>query len=158
LGALNVARKSSWIPGRSVGMGLSSPESVDAKRLCSGARLKPIYLNSTRLRSGGLAKAHPMEMRGRSMQGWLRVDAEKMRTKAQLAKWVEHGTSYAMNGWGASEPAWWLNRAGRRDPAEVLGRVQWARLVNGRGSAGANWTRTSAATPHDARERRCSHS
>ena len=36
-----------------------------------------------------------MEMRGRSMQGWLRVDAEDVRTKRQLAKWVELGTTYA---------------------------------------------------------------
>jgi TfoX/Sxy family transcriptional regulator of competence genes len=39
--------------------------------------------------------AHLMEMRGRSMQGWLRVDAEDLRTKRQLAKWVELGTTYA---------------------------------------------------------------
>jgi TfoX/Sxy family transcriptional regulator of competence genes len=34
-------------------------------------------------------------MRGRPMQGWLRIDAEDLRTKRQLAKWVELGTSYA---------------------------------------------------------------
>jgi TfoX/Sxy family transcriptional regulator of competence genes len=39
--------------------------------------------------------AHPMEMRGRSMQGWLRVDADAVRTKRQLAKWVGLGTTYA---------------------------------------------------------------
>jgi TfoX/Sxy family transcriptional regulator of competence genes len=39
--------------------------------------------------------AYPMEMRGRSMQGWLRVDSEDLRTKRQLAPWVERGTSYA---------------------------------------------------------------
>ena len=39
--------------------------------------------------------ANLMEMRGRSMQGWLRVDSEHLRTKAQLAKWVELGTAYA---------------------------------------------------------------
>ena len=39
--------------------------------------------------------AYPMEMRGRSMQGWLRVDLEDVRTKRELAKWVELGTSYA---------------------------------------------------------------
>jgi hypothetical protein len=39
--------------------------------------------------------ARLMEMRGRSMQGWLRVAAEHVRTKRQLAKWVELGTSYA---------------------------------------------------------------
>jgi TfoX/Sxy family transcriptional regulator of competence genes len=40
-------------------------------------------------------KAYPMEMRGREMRGWLRVDEEDVRTKAQLARWVERGTSYA---------------------------------------------------------------
>ena len=39
--------------------------------------------------------ARPMEMRGREMQGWLRVDAEAVRTKRQLAKWVEMGMTYA---------------------------------------------------------------
>ena len=39
--------------------------------------------------------ASPMEMRGREMQGWLRVDAASLRTKRQLAKWVELGTAYA---------------------------------------------------------------
>jgi TfoX/Sxy family transcriptional regulator of competence genes len=39
--------------------------------------------------------AQPMEMRGRAMQGWLRVDTGDVRTKAQLAKWVERGTAYA---------------------------------------------------------------
>jgi TfoX/Sxy family transcriptional regulator of competence genes len=39
--------------------------------------------------------ALPMEMRGRSMQGWLRVDSADVRTKRQLAKWVELGTAYA---------------------------------------------------------------
>jgi TfoX/Sxy family transcriptional regulator of competence genes len=39
--------------------------------------------------------ARLMEMRGRSMQGWLRVDPEDLRTKRQLARWVEVGTTYA---------------------------------------------------------------
>ena len=39
--------------------------------------------------------ARLMEMRGRQMQGWLRVDSEDVRTKRQLAKWVELGTAYA---------------------------------------------------------------
>jgi TfoX/Sxy family transcriptional regulator of competence genes len=39
--------------------------------------------------------ARLMEMRGRSMRGWLRVDPEHVRTKRQLAKWVELGTTYA---------------------------------------------------------------
>jgi hypothetical protein len=40
-------------------------------------------------------KARPMEMRGRPMQGWLRVKPEDLRTKSQLAKWVQLGTTYA---------------------------------------------------------------
>ena len=39
--------------------------------------------------------AYVMEMRGKSMRGWLRVDAEDVRTKRELAKWVERGTGYA---------------------------------------------------------------
>ena len=39
--------------------------------------------------------ARLMEMRGRAMQGWLRVGPEDLRTKRQLAKWVERGTTYA---------------------------------------------------------------
>jgi TfoX/Sxy family transcriptional regulator of competence genes len=39
--------------------------------------------------------ARLMEMRGRQMQGWLRVDPDDVRTKRQLAKWVELGAAYA---------------------------------------------------------------
>jgi TfoX/Sxy family transcriptional regulator of competence genes len=39
--------------------------------------------------------ARLMEMRGRQMQGWLRVDADDVRTKRQLASWVKLGTAYA---------------------------------------------------------------
>ena len=39
--------------------------------------------------------ARPMEMRGRPMAGWLRVDTEDVRTKRQLAKWVSLGVRYA---------------------------------------------------------------
>jgi TfoX/Sxy family transcriptional regulator of competence genes len=44
-----------------------------------------------------LAKPHarPFEMRGREMQGWLRVDSEGLRTKRQLAPWVRDGVAYA---------------------------------------------------------------
>jgi TfoX/Sxy family transcriptional regulator of competence genes len=37
--------------------------------------------------------AYPMEMRGRSMAGWLRVDT--VDSDEQLAEWVERGTAYA---------------------------------------------------------------
>jgi TfoX/Sxy family transcriptional regulator of competence genes len=44
-----------------------------------------------------LAKPHtrPMVMRGRAMEGWLRVDAEGVRTKRQLEPWVERGVATA---------------------------------------------------------------
>jgi TfoX/Sxy family transcriptional regulator of competence genes len=37
----------------------------------------------------------PMVMRGRAMNGWLRVDAEGVRTKRQLESWVTRGATYA---------------------------------------------------------------
>jgi len=39
--------------------------------------------------------AYLMEMRGRQMQGWLRVGPEDLRTERHLARWVELGTAYA---------------------------------------------------------------
>src|SRR6266508_184200 len=33
--------------------------------------------------------AHPMEMRGKEMQGWLRVDSADVGTEHELAAWVE---------------------------------------------------------------------
>lgn len=39
--------------------------------------------------------ARPFEMRGRAMQGWLRVDAEGVKTKRQLERWVARGIAYA---------------------------------------------------------------
>jgi len=39
--------------------------------------------------------ARLMEMRGREMPGWLRVDPEHVRTKRELARWVAIGTAYA---------------------------------------------------------------
>jgi TfoX/Sxy family transcriptional regulator of competence genes len=39
--------------------------------------------------------AAPFQMRGRVMDGWLRVDPEGLRTKRQLERWVDRGVSYA---------------------------------------------------------------
>jgi TfoX/Sxy family transcriptional regulator of competence genes len=39
--------------------------------------------------------ARPFEMRGRGLQGWLRVDAQGVRTKRQLEPWVRRGVAYA---------------------------------------------------------------
>lgn len=41
------------------------------------------------------SNASRMEMQGREMSGWLRVDADDLRTKRQLAKWVKLGTAFA---------------------------------------------------------------
>jgi TfoX/Sxy family transcriptional regulator of competence genes len=44
-----------------------------------------------------LTKPHvrPFEMRGRPIEGWLRVDAEGVRTKRQLEPWVRRSVAYA---------------------------------------------------------------
>jgi TfoX/Sxy family transcriptional regulator of competence genes len=39
--------------------------------------------------------ARPLEMRGRAMEGWLRVEAEGVRTKRQLEPWGRRGVEYA---------------------------------------------------------------
>ena len=40
-------------------------------------------------------KARLMEMGGRTMSGWLRLESQDVRTKRQLAKWVGLGVTYA---------------------------------------------------------------
>jgi TfoX/Sxy family transcriptional regulator of competence genes len=44
-----------------------------------------------------LAKPHaqPFEMRGRVMDGWLRVAPEGVKTKRQLERWVTRSVGYA---------------------------------------------------------------
>ncbi len=46
---------------------------------------------------GLLAKPHasPFVMRGRAMEGWLRVEPEGVGTKRQLERWVARGVAYA---------------------------------------------------------------
>ena len=39
--------------------------------------------------------ASPFEMRGRVMDGWLRVDTDGVRTERQLRRWVTIGVDYA---------------------------------------------------------------
>src|ERR687888_222704 len=59
----------------------------------------------------GTTDAYVMEMRGRSMAGWLRVDPEHVRTDCELAKWVDLGTAYPLSASAASS-AWcaWSSR------------------------------------------------
>ena len=39
--------------------------------------------------------AYPMEMRGRSMSGWLRVDLADVATDEALGTWTRRGAAYA---------------------------------------------------------------
>ena len=38
---------------------------------------------------------HRFEMRGREMDGWLRVDTAAVGTDEDLRRWVNHGVTYA---------------------------------------------------------------
>lgn len=40
-------------------------------------------------------EARVVEMRGREMPGWLRVDTDDVKTKRQLETWVARGVGYA---------------------------------------------------------------
>lgn len=44
-----------------------------------------------------LKKPHaaPFEMRGRAVEGWLRIAPDGVRTKRQLEPWVKRGVGYA---------------------------------------------------------------
>jgi hypothetical protein len=39
--------------------------------------------------------ATPMVMRGKELEGWVRVGADDVRTKRQLSTWVTRGVTYA---------------------------------------------------------------
>src|SRR5258707_3112896 len=39
--------------------------------------------------------AAPVVMRGKAMDGWLRIDAAAVKTKQQLDRWVARGVAYA---------------------------------------------------------------
>ncbi|MEO8690662.1 MAG: TfoX/Sxy family protein [Solirubrobacteraceae bacterium] len=84
---------------------------VTEKRMFGGlAFLVGGHMSVTASREGGLmlrvepeeteallARPHtrPMVMRGRELDGWLRVDAEGVRTKRGLEPWVGRGVAYA---------------------------------------------------------------
>jgi TfoX/Sxy family transcriptional regulator of competence genes len=42
-----------------------------------------------------LAHTRPFEMRGRAMEGWLRIDAAGLATKRQLERWVARSVAHA---------------------------------------------------------------
>ena len=39
----------------------------------------------------------PMVMAGRQARGWLRVDADGVKTKRQLESWIDRGIGYALS-------------------------------------------------------------
>jgi TfoX/Sxy family transcriptional regulator of competence genes len=41
------------------------------------------------------AGAERFVMRGREMDGWLRVDTDAVKTDAKLRRWIAHGVAYA---------------------------------------------------------------
>jgi TfoX/Sxy family transcriptional regulator of competence genes len=43
----------------------------------------------------GKPHARPFVMRGREMQGWMRIGPEGVTTKRQLERWVARGVTYA---------------------------------------------------------------
>jgi TfoX/Sxy family transcriptional regulator of competence genes len=43
----------------------------------------------------GGSRARVVEMRGRAMPGWLRLDGDDVRTRDELAAWVDRGVSFA---------------------------------------------------------------
>lgn len=49
--------------------------------------------HAERLLAGGVAE--PMQMKGRTIRGWLHIDGDHLRTKRQLAKWIAVGTAAA---------------------------------------------------------------
>ena len=90
---------------------LGSEKGVDEKRMFGGLAFL-VYGNMSVAASGQggllvrvppedteklLTRAHvsPMVMAGREARGWLRVDAEGVKTKRQLEGWVTRGVGYA---------------------------------------------------------------
>ncbi len=65
----------------------------------------------------------PFEMRGRALQGWLRVDAEGLRTKRELDLWVRRGVAYAARFLARTEAITRRHAVGRNGrPDQVAGR------------------------------------
>jgi TfoX/Sxy family transcriptional regulator of competence genes len=42
-----------------------------------------------------VTNARPMEMRGREMPGWLRIDSDDVKSADALSSWVERGVTFA---------------------------------------------------------------
>ncbi len=54
-------------------------------------RCDPAETDALRAKPG----AGPFEMRGKAMDGWLRIEEDAVKTKRQLERWVARGVAYA---------------------------------------------------------------
>jgi hypothetical protein len=54
-------------------------------------RCDPAETDALRAKPG----AGPFEMRGKAMDGWLRVEEDAVKTRRQLERWVARGVAYA---------------------------------------------------------------
>jgi hypothetical protein len=71
---------------------------IDGNMSASASRLGGLLLHVDPAQTEKLATrahAHRLERRGREVLGWVRVDAEGVRTKRDLARWVGLSVSYA---------------------------------------------------------------
>jgi len=71
---------------------------VDGHLAVAASREGGVLLSVERGDTGALLRkphTRPMVMRGRELDGWLRVDPEGVRTKRQLVSWVRRGVDHA---------------------------------------------------------------
>jgi TfoX/Sxy family transcriptional regulator of competence genes len=71
---------------------------IDGNMAISASGAGGLLLRVDPAETGELARrphARVAVMRGREMAGWLRVDADGVRSKRQLEQWVHRGIAYA---------------------------------------------------------------
>jgi len=71
---------------------------IDEKMAVSASSQGGLLLRSDPAQSESLVSephVRPAVMRGREMDGWIRVDAEVLETDDGLRRWVNHGVAYA---------------------------------------------------------------
>jgi TfoX/Sxy family transcriptional regulator of competence genes len=71
---------------------------VDGRMAVTASRQGGLLLRVDPARAGELiSEPHvgPFEMRGRELDGWLRVDDEVLQADDELRDWVRHGVTYA---------------------------------------------------------------
>ena len=71
---------------------------IDEKMAVSASSKGGLLLRSDPAQSESLVMephVRPAEMRGREMDGWLRVDPDVLKTDDELRRWVNHGVACA---------------------------------------------------------------